>query len=87
MHGVETLLSVACQTRVKDGELERHYQQVDSTFHRLWVSKMSAWWMMVIGGICALQIGSLQRLGNQDMAAHVINASQGVDLREDGSSS
>ena len=34
-----------------------------------WVGKMSTWQMMAIGGICALQIGSLGRLGNQDMAA------------------
>ena len=35
----------------------------------LWVGKMSTWQVMVIGGICAFQIGSLCGLGNQDMAA------------------
>ena len=34
-----------------------------------WVGKMSTCQMMVIGGICAFQIGSLHHLGNQDMAA------------------
>ena len=37
--------------------------------------------MMVIGGMCAFQIGSLRQLGNQDMAALVLYAPQGVDLR------
>ena len=49
-----------------------------------WVSKMSTWQMMVIGGICAFQIGSLCQLGNQDMAALVLYAPQGVDLRGGG---
>ena len=39
-----------------------------------WVSKMSAWQMMVIGRICAFQIGSLHQLGNPDMAALVLYA-------------
>ena len=43
--------------------------------------------MMAIGGICAFQIGSPHQLGNQDMAALVLYAPQGVDLREGGSSS
>ena len=34
-----------------------------------WVGKMSTWQMMVIGRVCAFQIGSLHQLGNQDMAA------------------
>ena len=46
-----------------------------------WVGKMSTWWMMVIGRICAFQIGSLCQLGNQDMAALVLYIPQGVDLR------
>ena len=53
----------------------------------LWVSKMSTWQMMAIGRICAFQIGSLHQLGNQDMAALVLYAPQGVDLRGGGSSS
>ena len=43
--------------------------------------------MVAIGGICAFQIGSLHRLGNQDMAALVLYAPQVVDLRGGGSSS
>ena len=46
-----------------------------------WVGKMSTWWMMVIGGISAFQIGSLGQLENQDMAALVLYAPQGIDLR------
>ena len=49
----------------------------------LWVCKMSTWWMMVIGGMCAIQI---DLLGNKDMAAIVLYAPQGVDLRGGGSS-
>ena len=41
--------------------------------------------MMAIGGTYAFQIGSLCQLGNQDMAALVLYAPQGVDLREGGS--
>ena len=33
------------------------------------------------GRICVFQIGSLRQLGNQDMAALVLYAPQGVDLR------
>ena len=51
------------------------------------VRKMSTWQMMVIGGICAFQIGSLHQLGNQDMAALVLYAPQGVDWWGGGSSS
>ena len=46
-----------------------------------WVSKMSTWQMMVIGGICTFQIG------NQDMAALVLYSPLGDDLRGGGSSS
>ena len=53
----------------------------------LWVGKMSTWQMMAIGRICAFQIGSLCQLGNQDMAALVLYAPKGVDLRGGGSSS
>ena len=53
----------------------------------LWISKMSMWQMMAIGRICAFQRGSLHQLGNQDMAALVLYALQGVDLRGGGSSS
>ena len=53
----------------------------------MWVSKVSMWQMMMIGGIYAFKIGSLCQLGNQDMAALVLYAPQGVDLGGGGSSS
>ena len=37
--------------------------------------------MIVIGGICAFQIGSLCRLGNQDMADYILHVTRGLDLR------
>ena len=53
----------------------------------LWIGNMSTGWMMAIGRICAFQIGSLHQLGNQDMAALVLYAPQGVNLRGGGFSS
>ena len=37
--------------------------------------------MMVIGGMCAFQIGSLYQLGNQDMTALALHVPEGVSLR------
>ena len=45
-----------------------------------WVCKLSTWQMMVIGEICAFQIGSLRQLGNQNMAALFLYTPQGVDV-------
>ena len=65
-------VSSVTESCAKGGEFEPTASRLTQPSIPPWVCKMCTWQMIVMGRICAFQIGSLRQMGKQDATALVL---------------